>query len=48
MSWPEAMVLVAVAAGATVANALHGVDPVPVYTAVVAWGARGVAVATRP
>jgi hypothetical protein len=48
MSWAEAMVLVAVAAGATVANAVSGFDPLAVYVGVLGWGARGVGVATRP
>jgi hypothetical protein len=42
MSWPEALVLAVVAAGATVANVVSGFDALPVYTGVLAWGARGV------
>lgn len=42
MRWPEALVLAIVAAGATVIAALRPeFDPLTVYAAVVAWGARG-------
>jgi hypothetical protein len=39
MKWPEAVVLVAVAAGATVVAAIASFDPAPIYTGVLAWGA---------
>ncbi len=39
MKWPEAAVLIVAAAGASVVAVTTAFDPLPVYTAVVAWGA---------
>ncbi len=38
-SWSEALVLVVVAAGASVVAVVQHFDPLPVYTAIVGWGA---------
>lgn len=42
MSWQEATVLSVVAAGATVASAVSGFDPLAVYVGILGWGGRAV------